>query len=188
MPYPHFRWRPGFSDHSLEGWLATICFFVACVLCILAARRQARPGPDRDMRLAIFWAALAAGLAFLGLNKQLDLQTLLTDIGRSASHSQGWYDARREFQKVFVAVVAVFGAGCLAGLLYLIHKQWRRQILALAGGVLLACFLGMRIAAMEHIDEAFGVNLESHFAETLLEIGGTICIVIAAWRDWRRGA
>jgi hypothetical protein len=46
-------------------------------------------------------------LFLLGVNKQLDLQTLLGDVGRSVSTAQGWYDKRRAVQAVFVLVFAI---------------------------------------------------------------------------------
>ena len=48
------------------------------------------------------WLLVTLLMALLCLNKQLDLQSLFTDIGRVISWKQGWYEERREFQKWFV--------------------------------------------------------------------------------------
>ena len=180
-------WRLRFGDPTVAGWLATVCYLAACVFCVLAATREwtVLP-PARNRRIAVFWIVLAAGLAFLGLNKQLDLQTLLIDIGRMVARAQGWYEERRDFQKVFAGLAAIGGAGCLAVLVWLIHGHWRRLALALAGVLLLVCYLGLRIAVFEHVDEALGISLKSALAEALLEVGGAACIGAGAWLSGRR--
>ena len=46
------------------------------------------------------WLFVALGMAALCVNKQLDLQSLFTDIGRVASHHLGWYEKRRAVSKM----------------------------------------------------------------------------------------
>ena len=67
------------------------------------ARRHGRPGSP------VFWLTLALLLLFLGINKQLDLQTLLNDIGRRKARAEGWYGNRRYYQTMFIAAVTVLG-------------------------------------------------------------------------------
>jgi hypothetical protein len=38
----------------------------------------------------------------LGINKQLDLQTALTEFGRVLADNQGWYDKRQVVQVWFI--------------------------------------------------------------------------------------
>ena len=57
-----------------------------------------RTGKKRDRR---FWIGTSILLVLLGLNKELDLQTVLTDTARYLAHYEGWYDYRRIVQGLF---------------------------------------------------------------------------------------
>ena len=61
-------------------------------------------------------------LLFLGINKQLDLQTLLNDMGRRMAKANGWYSIRRFYQVIFIATVRPWGS-CHAGRLLLAGAQ-----------------------------------------------------------------
>ena len=59
-------------------------------------------------------------LTALGINKQLDLQSLLTQLLRDAAQFQGWYADRRHYQFAFVVAIAaagVLGVGAMAWVL-----------------------------------------------------------------------
>ena len=90
------NWAPGIGDPTPAGWLATLAYFATAFSCRTAARRilpahRKTPSLRREWRL---WSALSGLLALLGLNKQLDLQSALTEVGRIAARSGGWYDER----------------------------------------------------------------------------------------------
>ena len=48
-------------------------------------------------------------MAALGINKQLDLQSLLIQIARARAIDGGWYDNRRRYQMEFIVVVTLLG-------------------------------------------------------------------------------
>jgi hypothetical protein len=53
------------------------------------------------------WRFIAVLFVALGINKQLDLQTALTEAGRLAGHLQGWYQQRQSVQIAFIGLVAI---------------------------------------------------------------------------------
>jgi hypothetical protein len=55
------------------------------------------------------WRSIALAFLVLGLNKQLDLQTALTEAGRVLANVQGWYDQRQIVQVAFIAVDHLLG-------------------------------------------------------------------------------
>ena len=78
------RWRPTIGDPSAMGWLTVVGYIVAAISCgRTALQTPITPGPARNRRLT--WLVMTAVMAALALNKQLDLQSLLTDIGRVAA-------------------------------------------------------------------------------------------------------
>ena len=90
------HWRPVPGDPSLAGWITFIAYFVAAAAALYVYKHKS----DCNSRRFWFWLTLL--LLFLGINKQLDLQTLLTDVGRVISRDEGWYTERRTVQLCFV--------------------------------------------------------------------------------------
>src|SRR6516225_2127989 len=95
-------WSPGIGDPTWIGWITTVAYFVGVAMCIQAFRR-ARVNRRSS---ATSWLMLGIALVLLGFNKQLDLQILLMEIGRSVAQHYGWYEQRRTIQEVFIAMLA----------------------------------------------------------------------------------
>ena len=84
-------WHFGIGDPTPIGWFTVFAYLAATIACarVWAVDRQA----DRIRQPAspVFWMVLTILLLFLGINKQLDLQTLLNDVGRRMAKADGWY-------------------------------------------------------------------------------------------------
>jgi hypothetical protein len=158
------RWQPSIGDPTLMGWLTVAAYAAGALLAFQSARRAAREaalGP-RDSHaatltaqtktIARFWRALALLLLVLGINKQLDLQTLFTQLARDLALSQGWYEERRRYQVLFIAVVSVLGLLGTLGLAFALRKVARRIWLALLGIGFLVSFVLIRAASFHHVD------------------------------------
>jgi hypothetical protein len=155
------RWHPAIGDPTLMGWVTVAAYLVAALLAFRrarAARVDARePNHDAargsaERALARFWAAVALLLLALGVNKQLDLQTLFTQIGRDLAHAQGWYEERRRFQVMFIACVGVLSLLGTLGLAIALRKIATRIWLALLGVGFLVSFVLIRAASFHHVD------------------------------------
>ena len=165
-------WTPGIGDPTPLGWATVIAYGVAALLAVLAARRS-----RTDRR---FWSAVALLLVALGLNKQLDLQSLLTTVGRNLAHAQHWYDQRRTYQALFIAL---FIALCLITILIL----WRRTRrasgpvrAALVGVVVLLGFIAIRAASFDHVDALLLDRIGGWRLNWLLELGGIALVGLPA--------
>jgi len=111
-------WRPGIGDPTFLGWFTVFAYFAAAVPCFLTFRHElafqrdpltARSAPFLRPHL---WLGLSILLVLLGFNKQLDLQSAITSIGRGIARSGGWYEHRRTLQALFILV---FFLATLAG-------------------------------------------------------------------------
>ncbi|MHC4766222.1 MAG: hypothetical protein ACYTF2_14080, partial [Planctomycetota bacterium] len=99
------------------AWMGSVFYLAGVAACVWALRvawmgsRMAADYPGdrraRDRSAAykasfLFWALLIALFLFLGLNKQIDLQSWLADVGRDMAKAQGWYEQRGRVQTIFV--------------------------------------------------------------------------------------
>ena len=179
------NWRPGIGDPTFAGWLTTVCYFAAAVLCGLAASRV-RSATDGRGGSAAFWVILTILLAALGINKQLDLQSLFTELARALARQQGWYEQRQSAQKIFIALVGLCGALALTFFAILIRRSLETQGLALLGVILLACFVLIRASSFHHVDSLLGLRLAGLKLNWIIELTGIACVGICAGSSLRR--
>ena len=167
------RWRPEIGDPSFMGWFTVAAYALAAILAAGVWRRRKEK----------IWLLVALGMAGLCVNKQLDLQSLFTDLGRVASYHGGWFEQRRIYQKWFVLGV-VAGAG-IFGTWFI----WRynaflvRHKLLTAGGFFMLTFVVVRAISFHHFDsflkdEVLGVKMN-----WALELSGIFLISLAAVRE-----
>ena len=133
------------GDPTAIGWTITAAYALVAWLC-WRARRGA--GQARA-----FWTALAAVLAALCVNKQLDAQTAVTAWARDVAKGEGWYASRRGVQIAAVGVaLALVAAGALMvarGLRGQLARAWP----AVAGVAVLGAYIALRMTSLHEVDE-----------------------------------
>jgi hypothetical protein len=122
----------------------------------------------------------------LAVNKQLDIQSLLTDIGRVLAHRQGWYEARRGVQKTFILALLLLGAVGLAGVWYLARGPMKELRISLAGLVVILTFVVTRAASFHHMDRLIGTRVLGMRMNGVLELSGIFLVAFGAALTIRR--
>ena len=172
------RWQPGIGDPSAMGWVTVAAYGITALVCLIYAVRSARAGLPRGHQM--LWLAVAGLMLLLGINKQLDLQSLLTQIGRDTALAQGWYEQRGGMQRAFIVAMAAAGALGMAALFALTRRQRRRNWPALAGLCLLTVFLVIRAASFHHVDAMIHGRIAGVKLNWLMELGGIAMVCVAA--------
>ena len=172
------QWTPGIGDPNLVGWLTVALYLIAAGLACTVATQLQPQGIERRERL--FWFFAAGLLLALGVNKQLDLQSLLTATGRCLAQAQGWYDARHDVQRTFIlglialcALVILFAARTLRGTL-------RRTALPLIALIFVLGFVTIRAAGFHDMDALISHLVGPFRVNWLLEIPCPTLIILCA--------
>lgn len=169
------------------GWFTVWAYGLTAVLAGWTAKQTSEDRVSEDgPRVKTVWIAVTVLLAFLCVNKQLDLQSLLTDIGRAFARTQGWYGERRAVQKLFVIGVLA-GAGTFA-----VWSTWRFRYfwlhhgLLLSGLLFLLTFVAVRAVSFHHVDQFLKTRLSGVKMNWVLELTGIFLVAAAAVRElWR---
>ncbi len=174
-------WRPQIGDPEITGWLTVLSYLICFVLAVMVLRRRPA-GAARGL-----WLTTAGLMAFLGLNKQLDLQTALTAAGRCMARAQGWYDDRHLVQLAFIAGLVLGVAIALAWATNTLRGRMRRNGLALAGLALLCGFVLVRAVGFHHVDRLLSLDFAKLGLNFWFENAGLVLIAINALMLLRRG-
>jgi len=175
----HFNWSPGIGDPTVAGWLTVILYLVTSVGCWSLARELGSADIERRA-----WRSISILFFFLGINKQLDLQTALTEAGRYLAYYQGWYEQRQLVQLAFIALIAVI---CLISAITLLI--WVRHApistwFALIGTTLVIGYVLIRATSFHHIDRFIGRTILGFRWNWILEMGGISLVLFAS--QWRQ--
>ena len=176
------RWKPGIGDPTVVGWLTVVAYLVAALCCGRAAWREPMPGGRARSRPAAFWLFLSAMMVLLGINKQLDLQSFFTLVGRRVLASRGMYQERRYWQALFIGAVAASCLALLGGSLWLARRSLRHRWLALVGMASVMGFVVIRAASFHHVDVLLASRLGGLKWNWILELGGILIVALGATR------
>ena len=171
------HWSPGIGDPTIAGWVTVLLYFAAAVACF-------RVGHDRTWVLSrsevLLFRLLALGLVALGVNKQLDLQTALTELGRAVAVEAGWYAQRREVQKAFIVAVAA-GALAVAAAAVVILRRWPRATqVTVVGALGLLAFVVIRASSLHHVDLLLRSSFYGVKVNWALEMGSLLVVIAGA--------
>jgi hypothetical protein len=175
------NWTPGIGDPTITGWLTVVFYFVAAAFSFRAVGRSQLSGRNWKTEGA-FWACLAMAMLALGVNKQLDVQSVMTEIARNLAKEGGWYNGRRAVQQLAIGLIAVAAGGTALLLVVLLRNAATEAKIAALGLCLVLAFVLIRAASFHHVDLLLGRAVVGIRWNALLEIPGIVVISICAAR------
>lgn len=170
-------WQQSIAKADVADWITVAAYLIAAVLSIQASKQA---WLRREPRNNIFWRVTAGILVFLSVNELLDLQTLLTAIGRQHAVQNGWYGQRRHVQYLFIIGLSV--AAAIAGIfMFLLTRRAHNAVrLALVGLVLIGLFVLFRAASFHHFDEVRSRGNPAFNLGSIQEILGILLVASSA--------
>ena len=179
-----FSWLPELGDPTPLGWITVLLYFAAAADCILVMHRLGANN-NASRTEGCIWLVLAVLFVALGINKQLDLQSTLTDLGRSLAVAQGWYEQRRLVQFALIILLTAGSLAILAMFGLWLLRTGTEVWLALIGSTFLLVFILARAASFHHFDEFIGTSIVGFHWHWVLEIAGILFVLLASRRRHR---
>lgn len=177
------NWSPGIGDPTIGGWITVALYALVAWACHRVLRLEHRRLIVMSANERLVWRLLMTGMIALGINKQLDLQSALTEFGRVLAFEYGWYDNRRQYQEAFIAAVPVAGLTMLAAMLVLARDLPAPTLWACAGAAGLIVFVAIRAVSFHHVDEILDWHLGGLPLNWILEMGS---LVVIGWGAFKR--
>lgn len=179
LDFNQLNWTPTIGDPTFIGWFTTVAYFISAILSIsIYFSVNTLFAESTRYQQKIFWLLISFFLFFLCLNKQLDLQTLFTAVGRYYVAQFGWYQDRRAIQKIFVLSIILSSIVIFSFFMFYIRKILVKNRYAIFGCVCLCLFIILRAAAFNHVN--FLSSNDSNF-NWVLELSGIFLVIYGAF-------
>ncbi len=175
-------WPRDRGDPTVIGWGITVCYFLAGMRCFYCTGHLdfRRVLPINQM-FAWFWYLMAVALVFLGINKQLDVQMLLADIGRAYTKYHGWYGQRAPVQNRVLALGACLGLACVQAVAHRIKGAPKSLWFALWGLLLLGANVLVHLVSQHDIEHVLAFSVAGLSVGSALEILAIFWIAASAY-------
>jgi hypothetical protein len=166
-----------YRDPTIGGWVTVVLYFLTCASCWKTAGIVQGPEGRGDMHL---WRVMSVSFVALGINKQLDLQTAMTELGRIFAYAGGWYEQRQTLQVYFIIGVAIVCVIAALILLLLARESPPQTWLAILGSMFVLSFVLIRAASFHHIDRFIGNRILGLKWNWILEISGIVMVLLGS--------
>jgi hypothetical protein len=180
-------WQPTIGDPSFMGWFTVFAYFITCIISAkvyLAGDYTFRRKRQHQKQL---WLAITIIMLLLFINKQLDLQSLFTQIAKAVFKDLGLYEDRRHYQALFILGILFTGISLTAWLIYEYYLVIKNHLLALIGLGYLIIFVLIRAASFHHMDQLISTSILGMKLNWVFELTGIVFIFINGITLWRRG-
>jgi hypothetical protein len=172
-------WHPTIGDPSFMGWFTVASYFACAAITLSTAIKNQNAGKNSFL----FWSIITVLMVLFGINKQLDLQSLLTEIGRQIARHQGWMDQRRSVQFWFIAFLGTLAIASFLLFIRIMRDALRRCMLAFVGLFFLISFIMIRAVSFHHFYQMLGFSILSVKINWIIELSGIYIIIVAAIID-----
>lgn len=171
------EWRTAVAGADMADWVTVAAYLITAALAARAAgiAWMRREGSER-----LFWRVAAILLLFLGINELLDLQALLTAVGKNYAKAGGWYEQRRGVQFVFIIALAASSVVLGMATIWLARRMHRSIWLALMGLGFIGLFILLRAASFHHLDQWLGGGMPRFNYGSIQEMAGILIVAAGA--------
>jgi hypothetical protein len=171
-----FNWTPTIGDPTFVGWLTVVLYFVTAWRSAVLVRSMYRDSAVSP-REFFAWAIITVLFILLGINKQLDLQSALTELGRVLFYRSDRIGYKQTLQFWFIIFVAVAAAIVAAVIVALIWKTHVGTWIGCIGTVIILGFVFIRAASFHHVDVFIHSRIFALKWNWILEIGGILIVL-----------
>lgn len=170
-----YRWKLGIGDPTIEGWLICTLYFIGFILSL----KKSIHVKDNCTISHKTWTFVSLILLFLSLNKQLDLQTLISDTGRAIAINLELMEQRHIFKQAFILVLALFGIIFLIRYKENVVSFNKNYHLAFVGMVTLITFVFLRAISFHIFSDTLNNTLKSYHFFKALELTSILILLLS---------
>jgi predicted RNA-binding Zn-ribbon protein involved in translation (DUF1610 family) len=170
------RWHANIADPTFLGWLTVIAYIAAAICCGVKAKYSKQYGGNYR-----FWIGLACLLLLLGINKQLNLQSLFGQIFHDSAVVNSWFERSESIKIAFFALLSMLVFFGSIGFRLYLANSWRNYKIAWIGLLLLGSFFMLQAANTNKIQDFFEKTIAGIGIDHMLEIAAITLIALGTY-------
>jgi drug/metabolite transporter (DMT)-like permease len=179
-------WSPGIGDPTFLGWFTVLAYAMATWWCHRLRKRFSARSDAIRRKERRFWSVMTGILLFLCINKQLDLQTAMTEFLRGCAKTEGWYDIRYKFQVAFIAAMLLCLPILVGVMFYVARRLPGATKLAGAGLIFIGIYVLLRASSFHHMDLLIRARVLNFQLNWFFELGGIAVVMVGARKRSRQ--
>jgi hypothetical protein len=172
-------WHFQFNDNTPGGWLATLLYAVVILVCWNAFSHRMTAEREHAGLSRQFWLLFSSAVSALGINHQLDFQTLLFQTERVLFIRAGMFEYHESFEMIVGIMTIVAGAMVAAYLWAIARPAGPKERLVIFAVLALLAFAVLRFASFSDLPVPL---LSRHNSSLLIEITVLTFLSCAVWR------
>jgi hypothetical protein len=174
-------WHPGIGQLPFGTWGAAVLYLLAAYFCWRVARGLRPSGADGRSEAQV-WIAIAILFLVLGICRELDIQSVVTNYWRAIARQQGWYANRRVIQPEIISVIGFAFLITSVFVLVVVWSQPQITRLAVAGALWLLTYIAIRAVSFHPVDVLANTRVLGFRWSWILEFTGILVVILAALR------
>jgi hypothetical protein len=169
------------DDQSIVGYTITAGYLLSSLLLFYSLFCRANCYESMGSKHnTLLWSASATLALLLGINKQLDLQTYLTQWGRDLFRNWGIYSGRRTAQLyASVLMISLIVAAAFYGIVFVRRVGWGLKVTILGLAICMA-YVVLRLISIHHVDHWFRVDIGGWKMSWIVELTGVGVTLVGA--------
>lgn len=163
------------NDNDAIGWIITGMYLLIIMVFLRATFLARTYNVD-----CWFWYSLTIFVLFLGINKQFDIQTDITNFLREIARTDGWYEHRAELQKELLelGLIGIFVG--IATFSWFFKKYWIKYKFLWIGFAMLIAYLVITLISWHALDRVIRYQLFSIIkVNQLVEMNAILLLFIS---------
>jgi hypothetical protein len=173
-------WKPGIGDPSFMGWFTVFSYYLVASLCLLKMISRALL---QGKKAWLFWAFMCLTMIVLGIIKQYNMLSAVTEMWRLIARHGGWMEQRWIFQVgamiLFFVISVIFSTFLYRRSLQFFSVQ---EKIAAFGLVYLVLFVGLRAISLHQFGTVLGWEIWGVRINWIAELFGIYWICFAIFR------
>ena len=163
------------------GWVTVGAYFLTSLIALRLVLNSKRWfSADTYPAQQRFWLVVFLLMLALGINKQLDLQSLITAMGKYYAVRDGWLEHKRYVQVGVIISILFLSFLCLLFFFLKMRSLLKTNWLAIAGLSFLMVFIVTRATSFHHMDILINTYFVGVRANWLFELGGLAAVILSA--------
>ncbi len=173
-------WQPTIGDPTPMGWYTVVSYYA----CSLVAFAAAWINKNVERKSFFFWCGAGFLMILLGINKQFDIQSLFTEMGRQMARAQGWMDQRESVQFSFIMVFGISAVSAFLLFSIVMRDLFGRFRLAVSALFFLLGFIIVRAVSIHSFDMIIQFKYLGVKMNWLFELTGIYLIGAAGFKEF----